>query len=267
MSATDARRPRVRAGLLGLALLATAPVQAQQTPRDSVVAAPAGRSWLDRLSIAAQYGVLRPAGGSELYALVDRALTPGADALRPKLAGGELHVRVRGPWSVVLGAETGSSTVGSVSRVQPAATAGGGAPRQRTTLDLTSVQHLGASWQALRWRGGSPDASDRLRLVLGAGGGMARYRLRQWGTFVDAGRALAFENDFRSTGRGGFGYASASAEVPLRRWVALQGVLRQQAGSAPMSADYASFDRLDLGGTRLSVGVLLHPASVVRALR
>ena len=263
MSATDARLPRLR--LLALGLVAAAPLRAQQAPRDSA-ATPAGQSWLDRLSVAAQYGVLRPAGGSELYALVDRALTPGADALRPTLVGGELHVRVRGPWSLVLGAEAGSSTVGSASRVRPAGTADA-APRQQTTLDLTSVQTLGANWRAFRWRGGSAGAPDRLRLVLGAGGGVARYRLRQWGTFVDAERALAFENDFRSTGRGGFGHASASAEVPLRRWVALQGAVRRQAGSAPMSADYAGFDRLDLGGTRLGVGVLLHPAHVLQAVR
>ena len=266
MSATDARASRLLARFLALGLLAAAPVQAQQAPRDSAAATAAGRWWLDRLSIAAQYGVLRPAGGSELYALVDRALTPGADALRPKLVGGELHVRVRGPWSIVLGAEAGSGTVGSASRVQPAAAAGE-SPQQRTTLDLTAVQTLGASWQALRWRGGATGASDRLRLVLGAGGGVARYRLRQWGTFVDVERALAFENDLRSSGRGGLGYASASVEVPLRRWVALQGALRRQAGSAPMSADYASFDRLDLGGTRFSVGVLLHPASAFGAGR
>ncbi len=40
--------------------------------------------------------------------------------------------------------------------------------------------------------------------------------------------------------------------------------LRLRASDQPgMSADYASFDRLDLGGTRFSVGVLLHPASVL----
>jgi hypothetical protein len=145
-----------------------------------------------------------------------------------------------------------------VSRVQPASRSDD--VPQRTTFELTSVGYAGAEWRALRWQGAGPDATDRLRLVLGAGGGVARYRLRQWGEFVDVERATAFQDDLTSTGRGAFGYASAGVELPLRRWVALQAELRRQAGSAPMSADYAEFDRLDLGGTRFGVGILLQPA-------
>jgi hypothetical protein len=240
---------RTRAPLLVAGMLVAAPLQAQQTPREG---------WLDRVSVAAQYGVLRPAGGSELYTLMDRALAPGAGALRPKLVGGELRVRVLGPVGLVLGAEAGGSTVASTSRVEPVLQSA--EVRQQTALDLTSVQYGGANWQALRWRGRTPDAADRGRLVLGAGGGIARYRLRQWGTFVDAERALAFDGEFRSGGRGRFGYVSAGVEVPVRRWVTLQAEVRRQAGSAPMSADYASFDHLDIGGTRLSAGVVLHRA-------
>ena len=250
MRPTRARAQRLAAGVLLAGPLA-APLQAQETSRTP---------WLDRVSVVGQYGVLRPAGGSELYTLMDRALAPGVTALRPRLVGGELRVRMLGQLGLTFGAEAGGSTVGSTSRAAPALESA--QALQQTALDLTSVQYVGANWQALRWRGRAPGSADRLRLVLGAGGGVARYRLRQWGRFVDAERALAFDDDFRSTGRGGFGYASAGAEVPLQRWVGLQAELRQQAGSAPMSEDYASFDRLDLGGTRLSVGVLLHPAGV-----
>jgi hypothetical protein len=256
MSGHDARPTRTRAQLLAAGMLIAAPLQAQQTAREG---------WLDRVSVAAQYGVLRPAGGSELYTLIDRALAPGTRALRPKLAGGELRVRVLGPLRLVLGAEAGGSTVASTSRVGPVPESA--EVRQQTALDLTSVQYAGANWQALRWRARTPDAADRARLVLGAGGGVARYRLRQWGTFVDAQRALAFDSDFRSAGRGAFGYASAAVEVPVQRWVTLQAELRRQAGSARMSADYASFDRLDIGGTRLSAGVVLHPARMLGSRR
>jgi hypothetical protein len=247
---------RMWAPLLVAGMLVAMPLQAQQTPREG---------WLDRVSVAAQYGVLRPAGGSELYTLIDRALAPGARALRPKLAGGELRVRVLGPVGLVLGAEAGGSTVASTSRVEPFLTSA--EVRQQTTLDLTSVQYVGANWQALRWRGRTPDAADRGRLVLGAGGGIARYRLRQWGTFVDAERALPFASDFRSAGRGRFGYASAGVEVPVQRRVTLQAELRRQAGSAPMTEDYARFDRLDIGGTRLSAGVVLHPTRMLGSRR
>lgn len=258
----SARLARVCACALALAAVATVPLGAQRAPV-AVATAPgaAGPGWFERISVSARLGEFRPAGQSELFSLLDHALTPGADALRPTLVGGELHFAVSDRWGVLLGAEAGRSTVASVSRVQPAS--GSGEVRQQTALRLTAVQYLGAEWQAFRWRGAGRDAPDRLRLVLGAGGGAARYDLRQWGDFVDAERRVAYDDDFRSAGRGVFGYVSAAVEVPLRRWVAVQGELRRQAGSAPMSADYASFDRLDLGGTRFSVGVLLHPAGMV----
>jgi hypothetical protein len=95
--------------------------------------------------------------------------------------------------------------------------------------------------------------------VLAAGGGVARYQLRQWGDFVDEQRLVAFEADFNSAGRGAFGFASAGVEVPLQRWLALQAELRHQVGSASMSADYDTFDKIDLGGTRFSVGARFSP--------
>jgi hypothetical protein len=240
----SARRTYV--GALAVSVLSAAPLRAQSVESPG---------WLDRVRLAARYGSFQPAGRSELFSLIDRALTPGSRALRPRLLGGELHVRVSGPWSIVAGAEAGSSTVASISRVQPAPSTGD--VRQQTTLDLTAVETLGAEWRAFRWRGANPGATDRLRVVLGAGAGVAGYRLRQWGEFVDADRRVAYADDFGSTGRGTFGYASAGLEVPLRSWLALQGDVRRQVGSAPMSADYASFDRLDLGGTRVGAGVVV----------
>jgi hypothetical protein len=239
-------------------IVAVAPAHAQRHDSgDRIDGDSVSSTWLDRVTVVARYGTFRPARQSVVYSLIDRALTPGSRALRPSLVGGELHVRMVGRWGLLLGAESGSSTVASVSRAQPASASGD--VRQQTTLGLSSVQYVGGEWQALRWRRAHRDAPDRLRVVLGAGGGVARYRLRQWGDFVDAERGVAFENDFRSAGRGGFGYASAGVDVPLRGWIALEGELRRQAGSAPMSADYATFDRLDLGGTRFSVGLQLRP--------
>jgi hypothetical protein len=171
--------------------------------------------------------------------------------------GGALHVRVTDRWGLQFGIDVGESTVASASRVQPGS--GAGAVRQQTRLELTAVPSLGAEWQALRWRGRGSNSTDRLRLVVGAGGGVASYRLRQHGDFVDAERRIAFPDDYRSAGRGSFSYASAGIEVPLRRWIALQGEMRHQVGSASMSADFAEFDRLDLGGTRVTAGLRIHP--------
>lgn len=236
-------------GMLGV--LGTATLHAQQAPRDSASAAPAAPDHLARVSVAAQVGEFRPAGGSELYALLDRALAPGARPLRPKLMGAALHLQMTSAWSLVLGADAGGTTIASVSRVQ--STTGVSDVRQQTTFDLTSTQSLGVEWQALRWRGAG--ASDHLRLVLGGGGGLAHYRLRQWGNFVDVPQRIGFSDRFVSVGRGPFAYASAGIEIPLRSQLALRGEVRRLAGSAPMSDDYSTFDRLDLSGTTVSMGV------------
>jgi hypothetical protein len=206
-----------------------------------------------RVSVAARVATFRPAGQSELFRLMDRALAPGSGALRPTLVGGELHVRLTPRWNVVGSLETGGSTVASSSRVM--ALDGSPMARQSTALDLTSVWTVGAEWRALRWRGADPESRDRVRLVLGAGGGLARYGLRHWGTFTDADRLVSFDDDFRSAGHGAIGYASVGVELPVTRWLAVQGDARRQLGSAPMSEDFASFDRLDLGGTRFGLGL------------
>ena len=246
-----------------ISVLAAAPVWAQQVPSDSAARTESPRpTWAERLSVSIRYSAFRPSARSEMFVLLDRELAPGSGALRPDLVGGALHLRMTDRWSLQLGVDAGGSTVASTSRVQPAS--GGGDVRQQSTLDFTAVPSLGVEWRAFRWRGHDDAASDRLRLVFGAGGGVASYRLRQWGDFVDAERRVAFSDEFRSSGRGAFGFASAGVEAPLHRWVAVQGELRHQVGSAAMSDDFAEFDRLDLGGTRFTAGLRIHPAGVGR---
>lgn len=235
-----------------LLLTATSTLAAQSAPSDS--------SWLARVSVSARYGVLAPSGQSEIFSLMERALDPGTATLNPRLTGADVQLRVSSRWSVALGLEAGERTIGSVSRVLAATTTSPSA--QETALQLTAVQSLGAEWRAARWR--AAGGTDHARLMLGAGVGRAQYRFRQWGAFVDASRQVGYRDDFYSTGRGMIGYASAAVEVPVRRWVALQGTVRQQLGSAPMSDDYASFNRLDLSGSSWHVGARFWPTALLR---
>ncbi|HEX6630463.1 MAG TPA: hypothetical protein VF048_05205, partial [Gemmatimonadaceae bacterium] len=145
MSAGLARR---RAGVLVLALLpvalATRPVQAQRPVGwdGADTAATTAPAWLRRLDVSARYGTFLPTGRSELYALLDDALVPGARVLRPRLVGGALHLRLTDRWGLLLGAEGGGSTVASASRVGPEPASG--QVRQQTSLALTSAQYVGA---------------------------------------------------------------------------------------------------------------------------
>lgn len=238
---------------LAACLVALAPaLHAQNASQDS-------SAW-SRVGISVRYGVFTPSGNSEVYSLVDRALDPGAATLNPRLTGVDVVVRVTPRWSVRLGTESGERTMGSVSRVSPATT--NSPVAQQTALQLTSVQSLGVEWRAARWARAHGAGVDRARLILGAGVGTAQYRFHQWGNFVDAERLVAYRDDFYSTGRGLFEYVSAGVDVPVTRGLALQGTMRQQFGAAPMSDDYATFDRLDLSGTGVSIGVRFSPAEL-----
>jgi hypothetical protein len=255
---------RACACTLALVMLAAVPVGAQVQGAAGYGTESEAWTWPERIDVSASVGDFHPAGKSELFALLDSALVPGSRALRPRLVSAELHLRMTDRLGLLLGATTGGITVGSVSQVQPEPASGD--VRQHTALDITSLQYLGAEWRLVRWRGSGRPSADRLRLMLGAGAGVARYRLHQWGSFVDVPRRLEYQDDFRSSGRGAIGYVSAGIEVPVDPAIALHGEVRRQTGSAPMSADYSTFDRIDLGGTTLSLGVLLHwnPATGVR---
>lgn len=214
------------------------------------------KGWASRIAVGVRAGSFQPAGNSEAFELFDRALTKGTADLRPSVTGASAQIRVWRNVQVVAGFEQGDRTVSSRARVQPT---GVSTPvQQQTTFELTGVQYAGVQVQAWQWQRG---ASKRtwLRLLAGAGAGRAEYSLRQWGNFVDVTRLVQFSDDLRSTGSGTFGYGSLVAEVPVARWVSVQADVRQQYGRAGMDGDYAGFDKLDLGGRRLGVGVLLHP--------
>lgn len=223
--------------------------------RVSSDAARGGATWWERLSVSVRYGQFRPTGNSELYSLVDRALTPGASAFRPALTGGELHLRLRPRWSALIGLEGGDKVVASRSQARP--TSGSDVVRQQTRFNLRSLAYVGVEWEGWRWRTSVASNRERLTVSLGAGAGAVRYGVRQWGDFVDVTRGVAYSDDFRSSGQGALGFASLTVDAPIRSWVSLRGQVRQQRASAPMSGDYDRFDRIDLGGTRFGLGLRL----------
>ena len=246
-------RARIAQGLAMALVMVATPLEAQlEAPQASGrPASGAAPRWPERFSVVAEVGQLQAAGNSEWFALLNRAPQPGAGAVDPRIGGAALHYRWRDRWEVVAGYEGGERTASSVSVAHPTGSTAGVA--QQTRLSLHGVAYAGIEWRAWRWQRTS--TLDRLQLALGAGAGRAGYRVRQWGDFVDATRHVSYRDDFRSTGSGALGYLSAVAEAPVRPWVALRLDVRRQWASAPMTADYASFDRLDLGGVRVALGM------------
>lgn len=90
---------------------------------------------------------------------------------------------------------------------------------------------------------------------LSAGGGVSWYRFQQWGDFVDAGTLDIFEDDFRTDGWGPTAYLGAGGDYTLsvRSFVTLEA--RYHWGWAGVGRDYQGFDRIDLSGLHLSLGI------------
>ena len=234
------------------ALLLVQPLTAQDS--ETVPAA----HWRERTSLGVSAGVLRPTGNSQLYTLLDRALTPGGQLLQPRLASGTVYFAVTPTVSLAWRSALGGYTAATGSIAQPSVPTAG--ISQRTTLRLRVQSTLGAQFTAWRWAAPARSrVTDRLRLTLGAGAGVVSYRLSQRGTFVDATNSVAYGAAYRSSGIGPLTYAASELEMPLTRSVAVQASLRRQWGSARMSEDYSTFDRLDFGGTTAMLGVLIAP--------
>lgn len=212
------------------------------------------RGWFDGASVALHGGPTWSRGDDQAHALFDRVLAPGSDALGPWGIAAQLRLRATRTVNVDVALETGRAAVESASRIAPIDRTGD--VRQTTRLDIASLATVGLSWRAWAWRTpGGADGDERLRLTLGAGFGQARYRLRQWGDFVDTERRITFGDDFRSRGASAVGYVAAGAEVPVAARLSLDVQLAQYAGRAPMNGGFGRFDAFDLGGTRLRVGV------------
>lgn len=237
-------------------LLLALPIGAGAQSATAGTADSSAMSWSARWSLEVRGSRVVSSERGQFYTLIERELRPGADALRATLPGLAVHLRITPRVTLVGGAERGDRTASSVHRVSPA----GAAVQQRTSLEYTGVQFVGLEWRALSFGRAPRNVPDgRAQLLLGAGAGRASYALRQWGDFVDVPRNVVFTDDLRSRGDGSFVWAQAAVVVPVSRTVAFRGDVRQQRGRAEMSHDFASFDKLDLGGIRWGVGLVLTP--------
>lgn len=220
-----------------------------------------GATSLSRLSASVSVGQFSLSGGSQAFELFDAALSSGTSALSPRVTGGSLRWRAWNRLHIVASAEMGKRTMNSTSLAQ--GTNATGASAQETSFELTGMQTVGAQWQAWTWRAKGEAATsaraERLKLFAGAGLGRATYALRQTGSFVDAARRVAFNDDLQSKGSGSISYLNAAAEVPVTRWAAVQFDVRRQFGSAGMNGDFSTFDNLDLSGTRYGFGLVISP--------
>lgn len=216
----------------------------------------------DRVGVSVNGGLQFPAGASEVQDLLQRALVGGSRATRPAIAGTALHIRVTPRWSLTGAGEFGRRQTATVSRVAPT---GVESVQQNTDYRVVYSALAGVEWEALNFRHRDRAEPTRVReylqLRFTAGAGTTEYSLHQWGNFVDETRLAAFSAELWSRGRGQFAYLGAALDIPIFRGVIVRVDVRESRGEAPMSADFAEFQRIDIGGTRVGGGLIVYPGS------
>lgn len=89
---------------------------------------------------------------------------------------------------------------------------------------------------------------------VGAGGGVAWYRLRQTGDFVDSRDRSIFSDTIESSGWQGIVHALAGVDHWLTPRLGVNAEARYTYGRAAADEGFRSFDRLDVGGVQASLG-------------
>ena len=90
---------------------------------------------------------------------------------------------------------------------------------------------------------------------VGAGGGYGKYTLSQNGDFVDFNDNHIFSDTFRSEGWTPLVQAFGGTDIQLYRHLVLSLEGRYTWKKATLSADYANYEPIDLGGFRFGAGV------------
>jgi hypothetical protein len=92
---------------------------------------------------------------------------------------------------------------------------------------------------------------------LGGGGGMAWYRLRQYGEFVSQDDFSVFADDWETSGRAGVLHLLAGVDHWFSPRVGLNAEGRYTFGSAKPADDFIGWNTVDLSGLQVGVGLAL----------
>ena len=90
---------------------------------------------------------------------------------------------------------------------------------------------------------------------VGAGAGLMVYEFAQRGEFVDYETLDIFGKDFSSKGTTPAAHLTTGMELSIGPHLLATGEARYLWGRADMSRDFVAFDRIDLSGFQITVGV------------
>lgn len=206
-------------------------------------------------SFTVRAGMARPSEGSDLFSFVRDELTVSRGAF----AGGSLSADaaffIRPQWAVQFGIGFASRTTASVYRdwvdtddreIEQSSSL------KRLPLSAGLRYYLqppGRSISRLAW------VPARVAPYVAAGGGITWYRFKQAGDFVDYQTLDVFGSELKSEAWSPSVFMAAGADYALGARVGVVGEARYDWARAGLSSDFSGFDRIDLSGFAVTVGL------------
>lgn len=208
-----------------------------------------------KASVTVRGGFARPSESSDLYSFVRDELT----VARGDFAGSSWSVDaaffVRPQLAVQFGAGLASRTTPSVYRdwvdtddreIEQSSSL------RRLPLSAGLRYYLkppGRSISRLAW------VPARVTPYVAAGGGITWYRFKQTGDFVDYQTLDVFGTELKSEAWSPSIFTAVGADYALGARVGLVGEARYDWASARLSSDFSGFNRIDLSGLAMTVGL------------
>ncbi len=213
-----------------------------------------------RTKVALRSGLMLHRAGGDLFDFFRSELTlDRSDMLGPS-ATGEVGIYAAPRLDLVLG--VGVSRAEPSTEVRDWLDENDQPIRQTTLLQVVPVTASLRFYPLSRGRRISSLAwiPARTTPYIGAGGGIAWYRLRQSGEFVqedpETDSGVIFADDFASSSTLGIGHVFGGVEYWWTKGsgISLEG--RYNFARATPEGDFSDWDTLDLSGLQLSLGVL-----------
>ena len=244
-----ARHIAVRTALLACAMAAPLGAGAQRASGDGFLFGAPGAS------LTLRVGYAQPLAGSEVFAFSNENLTLGRSDYGGASVSGDFAFFVAERLAVQLSAGHSRRTVGSEFRDW---VDNNDLPIEQTT-EFTRIPVMvglryylvppGRSLGRLAW------VPARFAPYVAGGVGRVRYRFQQSGDFVDYKTLDVFPASLESAGWTTAGYGAAGLDYAMNARVGLVSEARYDYASARMSRDFEGFDRIDLSGLSVSLGL------------
>jgi hypothetical protein len=192
--------------------------------------------------------------GGDVFEFFRSELTLDRGDFRTPMVAGELNFAIHPRFDVLLGGAW--SKVESRSEFRDWVDEDDLPIEQSTSFRVTPLTASARFYLTPRGRSISDLAYVPARTTpyVGAGGGIAWYRLEQEGDFVSDDLTI-FRAQFRSSGSTAVGHAFAGVDHWFTPRVGLNVEGRYTMGSASPSDDFSTWDSIDLSGAQLGVGL------------